>query len=72
MGASGSTGKGARKYGRNEKRCQSYLSAKRRIKNKTRDMLKRVRHYKSGADKIIEHNKIGRRKEGIHTSPGDA
>ncbi len=56
-----------RKIGRNEKKCQVYLSSRMRIKNKTRELKKRVKNYKNEEtrEKMLLHTKIGRKREVI-------
>jgi len=55
---------GNRKVGRSQKKCQRYFNERRRIKNKTRKLLKRIKNLKKETqEKILKHNKIGRKKE---------
>jgi len=55
---------GMRKYGRNQKKCQRYLHERKRIKNKTRELLKSIKNLKKETqEKILKVTKIGRRKE---------
>ncbi len=55
---------GNRKVGRAHNKCQRYLNAKRRIKNKTRKLLKQIKNLKKETqEKILKHSKIGRKKE---------
>jgi hypothetical protein len=55
------------KIGRNVKKCQRYLNEKRRIKNKTEALEKRVKTLTK--EEAIEHIKkvcrVGRKKEGF-------
>lgn len=49
---------------RPHKHCQGYLSARRRIKNKTREQEGRIKDLKPESQEIIKKNcKIGRKKE---------
>ena len=57
------------KANRNERKCQVYLDDKKRIKNKTRKLKKRIKNYKdkTKAEKVLKH--IGRKKEGGNSFP---
>jgi len=45
-------------------KCQRYSNEKRRVKNKTRKLLKRIKNIKEETrNKILSHCKIGRKYE---------
>jgi len=57
-------GEKGKKIGRNRKKCERYLISRRRIQNKTRKMLKRIKNFeKETRERIIKLNPIKRRKE---------
>jgi len=57
-------GKKGRKIGRNSIKCAKYSTERRRIKNKKRKLLSRIKNIKPETqEKILKANKIGRKKE---------
>jgi hypothetical protein len=54
----------AKRSDKSQKKCQRYFNERRRIKNKTRKLLKRIKNLKKETqEKILKVSKIGRKKE---------